>query len=543
MEADGQVTTQRGMGVAVLVADCLPVAVAGAGGVAMLHAGWRGLEAGVIAAGVAALRERGVHGELEAAIGPAAGPCCYEVGDDLRERFPGAARGTQPSTSRRSRPRSCARRASRRFATSASAPSATSATSPIAARATPPAGRRGRMAGLSAERVRENLDRVARRDRARRRGDPGRRRSTCRPTTCRALAQAGVTLVGENRAAGAGGARQRRIPGSPGTSSAICRAARSSSCSRTSAGSTRSPATPSWPSWPSTARPETEVLVEVNVAGEAGKSGDRPRRTGGVHRALPGQGRRPDDDAAAGRQARGQPPLVRRAGASSPPSTGSRSCRWGPLRTLRWPRRRARRSCGSARGCTADCRIGPPAAANLRTWRSATHGTARSCTSAWPRTATRRVEEDPYEPEAALEDHYRERPNVRRLSTKRRRNDFDDIFPDDDDAPARRTAVLKPVAPRQRRGRPRPPGDPQVLQRRPAGGGQVQGLDPRRPEPAGDRHRPVQASHRLRQRAHLRPRRRHAADRRQGVHAHAAQRRDQRGGACGVDREGLLQPV
>ena len=55
-------------------------------------------------------------------------------------------------------------------------------------------------------------------------------------------------------------------------------------------------------------------------------------------------------------------------------------------------------------------------------------------------------EEDPYEPEAELEDRYRERPNVRRLSSRRRRDDFDDIFADDD-APARPTAQLRSVRP------------------------------------------------------------------------------------------------
>jgi len=54
-------------------------------------------------------------------------------------------------------------------------------------------------------------------------------------------------------------------------------------------------------------------------------------------------------------------------------------------------------------------------------------------------------EEEAYEPEAQLEDRYRERPNVRRLSTsRRRRDDFDDIFPDDE--PARRpTTSLRTV--------------------------------------------------------------------------------------------------
>jgi cell division inhibitor SepF len=49
-----------------------------------------------------------------------------------------------------------------------------------------------------------------------------------------------------------------------------------------------------------------------------------------------------------------------------------------------------------------------------------------------------------YEPEAELEDRYRERPNVRRLGARRRRNEFDDIFADDE-PPGRSTAVLRPV--------------------------------------------------------------------------------------------------
>jgi cell division inhibitor SepF len=56
-------------------------------------------------------------------------------------------------------------------------------------------------------------------------------------------------------------------------------------------------------------------------------------------------------------------------------------------------------------------------------------------------------EEPAYEPEAELEDRYRERPNVRRLSTRRRRDDFDDIFADDDDSAraSRPTTVLRSV--------------------------------------------------------------------------------------------------
>ncbi|HWC85021.1 MAG TPA: polyphenol oxidase family protein [Solirubrobacteraceae bacterium] len=86
-EADGQATTARGMAATVMVADCLPVAVAGEGAVAMLHAGWRGLAAGIIGEGVGRLRELGIGGPLSAAIGPGAGPCCYEVGEEVHAAF------------------------------------------------------------------------------------------------------------------------------------------------------------------------------------------------------------------------------------------------------------------------------------------------------------------------------------------------------------------------------------------------------------------------------------------------------------------------
>ena len=82
-EADGQVTTQAGVAAIVLVADCLPVALAGPDAAGVVHAGWRGLAGGVLEAGVAALG----RGPVAAAIGPGIGPCCYEVGDDVRAVF------------------------------------------------------------------------------------------------------------------------------------------------------------------------------------------------------------------------------------------------------------------------------------------------------------------------------------------------------------------------------------------------------------------------------------------------------------------------
>lgn len=97
--ADGQATALPAVGAIVLAADCLPVALGAPGAVAMLHAGWRGLAAGVLGAGVRALRwlaagtdetDAGVEAlrrldsdGIVAVLGPCAGPCCYEVGPEV----------------------------------------------------------------------------------------------------------------------------------------------------------------------------------------------------------------------------------------------------------------------------------------------------------------------------------------------------------------------------------------------------------------------------------------------------------------------------
>jgi YfiH family protein len=84
-EADGQATALRGVGAVVLTADCLPIALGCAGAVAAVHAGWRGLAAGVLEEGVRAIRELGGEDDLVAIVGPGAGPCCYEVGEEVHE--------------------------------------------------------------------------------------------------------------------------------------------------------------------------------------------------------------------------------------------------------------------------------------------------------------------------------------------------------------------------------------------------------------------------------------------------------------------------
>lgn len=92
-EVDGHVlgASKPGLGLLVFVADCLPIALAGEGGIAMLHGGWRGLAAGIVGLGVEAV------GASAAVVGPGIGPCCFEVGEEVLAAFaplgPGLADG------------------------------------------------------------------------------------------------------------------------------------------------------------------------------------------------------------------------------------------------------------------------------------------------------------------------------------------------------------------------------------------------------------------------------------------------------------------
>ena len=88
-KADVVVTARPGQAVGIVTADCVPILVATKTGraVGAIHAGWRGLAAGVIERGLAALRaldEAAADEELAAAIGPAARACCYEVDEPVR---------------------------------------------------------------------------------------------------------------------------------------------------------------------------------------------------------------------------------------------------------------------------------------------------------------------------------------------------------------------------------------------------------------------------------------------------------------------------
>ena len=82
---DGLWSDDPGLPMLAMSADCLPVAIARTGterALAVVHAGWKGLSEGVLAAAVDA-----VGGETAAIIGPAVGPCCYDVGPEVSELF------------------------------------------------------------------------------------------------------------------------------------------------------------------------------------------------------------------------------------------------------------------------------------------------------------------------------------------------------------------------------------------------------------------------------------------------------------------------
>ena len=89
-EADALFTAQPGVLLGIETADCLPILLVDPERelAAAAHAGWRGTATGIAGAAVRALVVRGARlDRLLAAVGPGIGPCCYEVGDELRAAF------------------------------------------------------------------------------------------------------------------------------------------------------------------------------------------------------------------------------------------------------------------------------------------------------------------------------------------------------------------------------------------------------------------------------------------------------------------------
>lgn len=92
-DADGHLAVERGTGLAVSVADCVPVYVAHpSGALALLHSGWRGTVAGILGAAVQALARRGLAPpELRVLLGPAICGACYEVSPEVYGQLTGRA--------------------------------------------------------------------------------------------------------------------------------------------------------------------------------------------------------------------------------------------------------------------------------------------------------------------------------------------------------------------------------------------------------------------------------------------------------------------
>lgn len=85
---DAHVTTRRDVAPIVVVADCLPVVLCTESAVAVVHAGWRGIVGGILEAAIGELRAHSdPRDTLHASIGPGAGPCCYEVGGEAKEKL------------------------------------------------------------------------------------------------------------------------------------------------------------------------------------------------------------------------------------------------------------------------------------------------------------------------------------------------------------------------------------------------------------------------------------------------------------------------
>lgn len=92
-EADGVWTSERDLPIVVATADCVPVAIEATGAIGLVHAGWRGVVSGIIAATIEAMAAEG-HIPERAVLGPHIGPCCYEVGAEVIDAVGGHASRT-----------------------------------------------------------------------------------------------------------------------------------------------------------------------------------------------------------------------------------------------------------------------------------------------------------------------------------------------------------------------------------------------------------------------------------------------------------------
>ena len=293
------------------------------------------------------------------------------------------------------------------------------------------------------------------------------------------------------------------------------------------------------------ATPETAVLVEVNLAGEESKGGVAPEELAGLHRALPGAGRGPDDDAAVQRGPRGLAAVLRpprRARRRARPASASR---WAPARTGGWPSRRGRRSSASARCSTPESAHANDVfiirkrnkrwkAESEPEWRLETHGDAPWSTSASSRATTSRRASTPTRttparrwPSTSTAVAPREEAPVAHAPRRRRgrEEDVDDIFGDDEPRAAARGGRLRavdeeppPAAPRRQRrlATSRCTWSRRAASTTPSRSPTSSSAQAGDHQPSEHRPRALQAPDRLRLRHDLRARRRHAA-RLQGI--------------------------
>jgi YfiH family protein len=96
-DADGLITEVPRLPLAIATADCVPVVLISKRSRALVHAGWRGVAAGVVSEAVAAM-ERSGNTVDRAVIGPHIGPCCYEVGQEVIDAVGGFAGTTRQGT-------------------------------------------------------------------------------------------------------------------------------------------------------------------------------------------------------------------------------------------------------------------------------------------------------------------------------------------------------------------------------------------------------------------------------------------------------------
>jgi YfiH family protein len=115
-EGDALISARPGLALSVITADCVPLLLAAPGWLAAVHAGWRGIAAGVVAKALACGRRTEPPARDEAAsaiawIGPAIGPCCYEVGPEVASQVAGASAADVVSAGPGGRPHLDLRRA------------------------------------------------------------------------------------------------------------------------------------------------------------------------------------------------------------------------------------------------------------------------------------------------------------------------------------------------------------------------------------------------------------------------------------------------